>query len=69
MTELEKHLMDGLQRLADQYAADMLRVQQQNEKLSTQVQALAKQLAQQNEQVLSLAKLLHGLSDQLDGLT
>ena len=80
MTELERHLLNGLQRLGEQYAADMQRLQQHNEVLSTQVLALSKQLNQQTSQweaqaqslakrVDSLTQLLTGLSDQLDGLT
>jgi chromosome segregation ATPase len=80
MTELERHLLDGLQRLGEQYAADMQRLQLRNEQLSTQVLALGTQLERQTsqwhtqaqslaKQIETLSRLVTGLADQLDGLT
>jgi phage shock protein A len=61
MTELERHLTDGLKNLAKQYAQDMQRLEGQNSALQQQVQTLAGQLQ-------GLSKVLDSLNLRLTEL-
>ncbi len=61
MTELEKQLADGLQRLSAQYEQDMKRLEAQNSHLQRQVQTLA-------GQVSSLPQALGSLNAKLTEL-
>ena len=61
MTELEKQLADGLQKLAAQYEQDMKRLAAQNSALQQQVQTLA-------GQVQTLTKALGSLNAKLTEL-
>ena len=63
MTELEKQLADGLQRLSAQYEQDMKRLEAQNLALRQQVSTLAGQVQALTKQVLALNGKLTELAE------
>ena len=57
MTELERHLMSGLEKLSKQYAADMKRMEAQNSQLQEQALQLQNQVLELSQRVEQLTQL------------
>jgi phage shock protein A len=65
MTELERHLMNGFEKLAKQYEADMKRQQAQNLQLQEQALQLQNQISSLSQRVEQLTRLHQDSETQL----